>query len=90
MKAWANTKLQAGIRSLSVAQMLAVREFAAELRVSRMSVVWPVLYPLLYAVLLVLIRPYFGSASQASPLQYGVFVFVGMCLWQSWIDSLRR
>lgn len=83
-------RMQAGVRAISVANMLAVREFASDVRASRMSLAWPVLYPLLYALLIVLIRPYFGSVVSASPVQFGAFVFIGMCLWQSWMDTLRR
>lgn len=78
-------------RSLDVATMLVQREVTAELRVSRMSLVWPVIYPVAYTLLIVFMRPVFGGGrATATASQFAVFVFAGFCLWQSWFEVLRR
>lgn len=76
-------------RSLSVAWMLAAREWAADFRQSRMTPVWPVVQPLAYAVLFVVLRPLIGGSVVDRPIEFGVFVFIGFSLWQSWYEGMR-
>lgn len=75
-------------RALSAGWMLASREWLADVRQSRSSLVWPLVYPLAYTALLVLLRPALDDRAQA-PARYAVFVLVGFSLWQTWIDTLR-
>lgn len=75
---------------LSAARVLAARELLSDYRQSRMSVVWPVLHPLLYTVLFVILRPVLGGGHiVASPWAFACFVFMGFSLYQGWFDSLR-
>lgn len=76
-------------RALSVAWMLALREWRALLRQSRMAAVWPLVQPLAYTALLVALRPMFGMGAAGDPLRFGVFVFIGFILWQSWFEVMR-
>lgn len=76
-------------RSFSVAWLLVQREIMSEFHASRMSLLWPVIYPLAYTLLLVFMRPVFGAASASSMSEFAVFVFVGFSLWQSWFEVLR-
>ena len=76
-------------RSLSVAWMLAAREWVADFRQSRMTPVWPVVQPLAYAVLFVALRPLIGGSVVDRPIEFGVFVFIGFSLWQSWYEGMR-
>lgn len=86
-----NALLHRAARSLDVAAMLVQREVVADLRVSRMSLVWPVVYPVAYTLLIVFMRPLFGGGSATASLaQFAVFVFAGFCLWQSWFEVLRK
>lgn len=78
-----------GQRSVSVAWMLAAREWIADFRQSRMSLLWPVMQPLAYTLLFVLLRPVIGGATQTNPAGFAVFVFVGFSLWQTWFEVLR-
>lgn len=75
-------------RAIGVAWMLALREWLADYRQSRMSVLWPLLHPLAYTGLFVLLRPLLG-AEQGQGLKFAIFVFVGFVLWQSWFETLR-
>lgn len=83
------TLWQRGLRSASVAWMLAQRELVAEYHMSRMSLAWPILYPLAYTALFVLMRPMLAGHSTASSVHYALFVFVGFSLWQSWFEAMR-
>ncbi len=76
-------------RSFSVAWMLAVREWTAEFRQSRMSAAWPLIHPLAYTVLFVLLRPVILGATEMRMVTFAVFVFIGFGLWQTWFDVLR-
>jgi lipopolysaccharide transport system permease protein len=85
------TLLHRAARSVDVAAMLVRRELTADLRVSRMSLAWPLVYPIAYTILVVFMRPVFGSGrSTASAGHFAVFVFAGFCLYQSWFEMLRR
>lgn len=77
-------------RSIEVAAMLVQRELVADFRVSRMSLLWPVVYPLAYTLLIVFMRPVFGGGFSGSHADFAVFVFAGFCIWQSWFEVLRR
>lgn len=75
---------------LSAARVLAARELLSDYRQSRMSVIWPVLHPLLYTALFVILRPVLsGGHPAASPWSFACFVFIGFSLYQGWFDSLR-
>lgn len=76
-------------QALAVAWMLAVREWMAELRQSRLSPLWPLLQPLAYTALFVMLRPLLGGPQSGGPLLFGVFVFIGFSLWQGWFEALR-
>lgn len=84
----ANDLLQRGRRSASVAWLLATREWLADYRQSRLSALWPLAHPIVYSALFVLLRPVIG-ASGKSLLPFAIFVFIGFCFWQTWIDVLR-
>lgn len=78
------------VQTLAIAWLLARRELLAELRQSRLSPVWPLLHPLAYTILFVLMRPVFGVApSREIPWEFGTFAFVGMLSWQAWNEVLR-
>lgn len=76
-------------RSLSVAWMLTVREWVADYRHSRMSAIWPLIHPIAYSTLFVLLRPILGGAASHDVWSFAVFVFIGFSLWQSWFEVLR-
>lgn len=76
-------------RSMAVAWMLAVRNWRAEFRQSRMVLVWPLVQPMAYTSLLVLLRPMFGTGGEGARLRYAIFVFIGFILWQSWFEVMR-
>ena len=77
-------------QSFAIAWLLARRELLAEYRQSRLSLLWPVLHPLLYTILFVLMRPVFGvEAAREIPWRFGLFAFVGMLAWQVWHEVLR-
>lgn len=76
-------------RSFSVAWLLVQREIMSEFHASRMSLLWPVIYPLAYTLLLVFMRPVLGAAAASSTTEFAIFVFIGFSLWQSWFEVLR-
>lgn len=75
-------------RALSVAWLLASREWLAEYRKSKLSVVWPILHPLGYTMLFVLLRSTLAPSGR-DPVAFALWVFIGFSLWQGWIDILR-
>ena len=79
-------RLQQGV---SVAWLLALREWHADYRQSRMVLVWPLAQPLAYTALFILLRPIMGGGLQHDPGAFAVFVFLGFTLWQSWFEVLR-
>jgi len=81
---WRDTR-----RAVSVAWMLAIREWAADVRQSRLSLLWPIAQPLAYTFLFVVLRPVIGMAKYTEPAAFAVFVFIGFTLWQSWFEVLR-
>lgn len=80
---------KAGQRSLAVAWLLAAREWVADFRQSRLSLVWPVVQPLAYTFLFVVLRPLMGGGANEHPAAFAVFVFIGFTLWQTWFEVLR-
>lgn len=76
-------------RSFSVAWMLAAREWMADFRQSRFSLVWPVVQPLAYTFLFVILRPLVGGGAHGDAAAFAIFVFVGFTIWQSWFEVLR-
>lgn len=76
-------------KTCSVAGMLAMKDWIADVRQSRMSLLWPLLHPLAYTVLFVLLRPLVAGSSQEGRLQFAMFIFVGLSLWQAWYEALR-
>jgi lipopolysaccharide transport system permease protein len=74
---------------LSVAWMIARRDIVSDWRASRLSVVWPLLFPLGYTALFVLVRPVVQGGGAGFSWSYVVFVFVGFSLWQLWFEGLR-
>lgn len=89
MEAAKNSLLHRALRSVSVAGLLVQREIMSDFHASRMSLVWPVIFPLAYTLLLVFIRPVFGAATTSSTSEFAVFVFIGFSLWHSWFEVLR-
>lgn len=77
------------LQGVSVAWLLALREWHAEYRQSRMVLVWPLVQPLAYTALFILLRPIMGGSLQHDPMVFAVFVFLGFTLWQSWFEVLR-
>ncbi|MFT4178101.1 MAG: hypothetical protein QM612_01360 [Thermomonas sp.] len=82
--------LRRAARSIEVAAMLVRRELVADFEVSRMSLLWPIGYPLAYTLLVVFMRPVFGGGFIGSHAEFGMYVFVGFCIWHSWFEVLRR
>lgn len=76
-------------RSLSVAWMLAEREWIADFRQSHMTLLWPVIQPFAYTALFVLLRPLLGEAAHTDRLTFAVFIFIGFSLWQTWFEVMR-
>jgi lipopolysaccharide transport system permease protein len=73
----------------SVAWMIAKRDIVSDWRASRLSVAWPLLFPLGYTALFVLLRPVVQGGDGSFNWSYVVFVFVGFSLWQLWFEGLR-
>jgi lipopolysaccharide transport system permease protein len=73
----------------SVAWMIARRDIVSDWRASRLSVAWPLLFPLGYTALFVLLRPVVQGGGAGFSWSYVVFVFVGFSLWQLWFEGLR-
>lgn len=76
-------------RSFAVAWMLAEREVVAEFRTSRLSIAWPLIYPLSYTALFAFVRPALNGAYETPLMSFVVFVFVGFGLWQTWFEAMR-
>lgn len=73
----------------SVAWMIARRDLVSDWRASRLSIAWPLLFPLGYTALFVLLRPVVQGNAGGFNWSYVVFVFVGFSLWQLWFEGLR-
>ncbi|MFT3755789.1 MAG: ABC transporter permease [Pseudoxanthomonas sp.] len=69
--------------------MLAIREWRADLRRSRLTPLWPLVQPMAYACLFVALRPLIGGAAVDNPAKFGLFVFIGFSIWQSWFEGMR-
>jgi lipopolysaccharide transport system permease protein len=75
--------------TVAISWMIALRQLRTEWRQSRLSIFWPLITPLAYTLLFVLMRPVLGLALQSGAESYALFVFVGFSLWQSWFEALR-
>ena len=73
----------------SVAWMIARRDVVSDWRASRLSIAWPLLFPLGYTALFVLLRPVVQGNAGGFSWRYVIFVFVGFSLWQLWFEGLR-
>ena len=80
---------RAAARSVSVAWMLAAKDWTADLRQSRFSLAWPLVQPLAYTFLFIVLRPVMGAGVRSHPADFAVFVFIGFTLWQTWFEVLR-
>ena len=77
-------------RDLSVALSLARRDLLAEIRVSKLGLLWPLVYPIAYTAFFLLLRPAFSAGADALSAKTVLFVFVGFSLWQVWFESLNQ
>jgi lipopolysaccharide transport system permease protein len=74
---------------VSVAWLLARRDILSDLRSSKLSLLWPLLYPLAYTTLFVLLKPVVQGGLTAFSWTYALHVFIGFSLWQLWFEGLR-
>lgn len=74
---------------LRQAWMLAIHDKKAELRTSKLALVWPLLYPVCYTVLFVLVKPIFGSGAATNGWEFALFIFTGFSLWQGWFEGFK-
>ncbi|MGK2915731.1 MAG: ABC transporter permease [Porticoccaceae bacterium] len=77
-------------RTVSVAWLLARREIVSEWRSSRLSILWPLLYPVAYTTLFVALRPSIQSGAAPFSWMYVLHVFIGFSLWQLWFEGMRK
>ncbi len=75
--------------SVAVGWLLAKRDLLADLRTSKLALVWPLVYPLGYTSLFVLLKPVVTAGAPESILPYGLYVFVGFASWQVWFEAMR-
>jgi lipopolysaccharide transport system permease protein len=68
--------------------MMVRRDVVSEWRASRLSIFWPLLFPLIYTWLFVVLRPVVPVGVE-NGWRYAIFVFVGFSLWQLWFEGLR-
>lgn len=80
--------MQAIRQTVAVAWMLAKRTLLAEARSSRLSLLWPLIYPVAYTALFMALKPVMGGAARPA-LVYALHVFVGLSLWQLWLQGLQ-
>lgn len=84
--------MSAGLSALrnacAIAWMLARRDLLAEIRTSRLSLLWPLIYPVAYTALFMAIKPAMQSGGPAG-LHYALHVFVGLSLWQLWFQGMQ-
>jgi lipopolysaccharide transport system permease protein len=75
--------------AMSVGWLIARRDLTAGWRASRLSIVWPLIYPLAYTGLFVGLRPILQPGAAPLTLEYMLHVFVGFSLWQLWFEAMR-
>lgn len=73
----------------SVAWLLARRDIVSDLRSSKLSLLWPLLYPLAYTTLFVMLKPIVQGGFASFSWTYVLHVFIGFSLWQLWFEGLR-
>lgn len=79
------------LQDLEVAGTLAKRVILSDFHASRMSLAWPLVYPGIYTLLVLFLKPVLGGgARNISIMQFGAFVFIGMGLWQVWLEAMKR
>lgn len=76
-------------QTVAVAWLVARRDLVSEWRSSRLSVFWPLLYPVSYTALFVALRPLIQGADVPITWTYVLHVFIGFSLWQVWFDGMR-
>lgn len=72
----------------AVGWMLAKRGLVIEARTSRLGWLWPLIYPVAYTVLLLMLKPVMQPAGSPG-FDYALHVFVGLSLWQLWFEGLQ-
>lgn len=77
-------------QTVSVAWLLARRDLISEWRSSRLSILWPLFYPVAYTALFVALRPLIQIASTQLTWMYVIHVFIGFSLWQLWFEGMRK
>ena len=80
--------LQTIRQTVAVAWMLAKRTLLAEARASRLSLLWPLIYPVAYTALFMALKPVMGGSARPA-LVYALHVFIGLSLWQLWLQGLQ-
>lgn len=78
------------VRDIEVAGALAKRTILSDFHASRMSLVWPLVYPVAYTLLVLFMKPVLGASQNISLLRFGVFVFIGMAFWQVWLEAMKK
>jgi lipopolysaccharide transport system permease protein len=68
---------------------MARRDIVSDWRESRLSLLWPLLFPLVYSGLFVFLRPAVQGGEVSVDWSYAVFVLIGFSLWQLWFEGLR-
>lgn len=77
--------------SIGVAWAIAQRNFKTKYRTSKLGYLWAVLSPTMYAVIFVVVREGMKSRGLSIDTQGvppGLFAFVGIALFQVWMDGL--
>lgn len=71
-----------------VGWMLAKRTLAIENRSSRLGWLWPLIYPVAYTTLFIILKPLMHP-TVGSGVDYALHIFVGLSLWQLWFEGLQ-
>lgn len=71
-----------------VGWMLARRTLMIEIRTSRLGLLWPLIYPIAYTALFLTLKPVMHPTGR-SGMDYAIHLFVGLSLWQLWLEGLQ-
>lgn len=74
--------------TIEIGWMLSKRTLLADIRTSKMGLLWPLIYPLAYTGLFLTLKPVLQADSHVD-VRYALHIFVGLSLWQLWFEGLQ-